>query len=78
MACFTCGQTFSLNEKDLAIKYKKEYEKYGIERYFYKTSSEGTVHFVRKKSFNSVFEREIKPNFEKGAEFGHIKEYKGI
>lgn len=77
MACFTCGKNFGDREKDVLKLYKKEYEDKGVERYVYKTCGNCAIKFTKKEYFNVIFEGEIKPNLEKGAEYFHISEYSG-
>lgn len=74
-SCFTCGLSQDDNSRSLLREYKRQYEQKGVERYFYKTETNGATKFCRKSSFNSVYKNEIKPNFHKGAEFAHISEF---
>ncbi len=76
MPCFTCGAGLTNKEKNIIFYYKEDYEKNGVERYVYKTSEKSDLLVVKKKYFNKIFEEQIKPNFEKGAEYFHIKEFK--
>lgn len=73
--CFSCGKTFNGSVNDLLLLFKKQYTEQGVERYFYKTSSNSDVIIVRKQQFKHIFETQIKPNFKNGAEYAHIKEY---
>ena len=75
VGCFSCGLAFNGSTNELLKRYKQEYEQHGTERYFYKLSTNGEVLITRKESFKVIFERDIKPNFENGAEYNHIKEY---
>jgi len=72
MPCFSCGQTFNGTVNDLLQRLKRENK----DVYFYKESATGDVKIVNKNQFNYVFEKYIKPNFKKGAEYAHISEYK--
>ncbi|MCP4984854.1 MAG: hypothetical protein GY928_01955 [Colwellia sp.] len=75
----SCGICAKLNntERNAVNAYKGYYNKNGVEYYVYRTEKGGIIKFVRKNSFKIVFERDIKPNYDKGAEFFHIKEYTG-
>ena len=73
--CFSCGKTFNGDVNELLLEYKEQYLKKGIERYFYRLETNGDVFTCRKSSFKTIFETKIKPNFNKGAEYAHIKEY---
>lgn len=77
MGCFSCGKTFSKDASDTVAKYKKEYLKNGIERYVYRLSPSSDLMIIRKEYFNEVFNNDIKPNLENGAEYMHISEYTG-
>ena len=76
--CFSCGKGFNGDTNALLMRYKKEYEHNGVIRYFYKTETNGSIKIVRESGFKAVFQTEIKPNFEKGAEYAHISEFKGL
>lgn len=73
--CFTCGAGFNGSVNDLLLLFRRQYEDMGIERYFYKLSSNGDILTCRKSQFKDIFEQQIKPNFENGAEYSHIREY---
>lgn len=75
MSCFSCGRTFKGSVNDLLAEYKREYEKHGTERYFYKLKENGDVFICQKSSFKTIFDSKIKPNFKNGAEYAHIQEY---
>ena len=75
MPCFSCGQTFNGTVNDLLRRYKRDYLERGIERYFYQLEKGGDVLIVKKEQFNFILETQIKPNFNKGAEYAHIQEY---
>lgn len=77
-SCFSCGKGFNGDTNALLMRYKKEYEEKGVIRYFYKTKTNGSIKIVRESGFKTVFQAEIKPNFEKGAEYAHISEFKGL
>ncbi len=76
MGCFSCGQTFNGTVNDLLKRYKLDYINNGVERYFYKESATGDVKIVKKEQFKYYFDNFIKPNFNNGAEYAHIQEYK--
>jgi hypothetical protein len=73
--CFSCGQDFTQNVNALLSAYKEQYEKLGIIRYFYKKETNGAIYICKASSFATIYESDIKPNFDKGAEYSHIKEY---
>lgn len=73
--CFSCGKTFKGSVNDLLLLYKQEYLSSGVERYFYRTSTYSDIYIVKKSSFSSIFESVIKPNFNNGSEYAHIREY---
>lgn len=76
MPCFSCGQTFNGTVNELLQRFKRDYLERGIERYFYKESSNGDIKIINKKQFDNIFKTKIQPNFSKGAEYAHISEYK--
>lgn len=76
--CFSCGNGFNGDTNALLRRFKQEYETKGIVRYFYKTETNGAIKTVRQEQFKTIYEKEIKPNFEKGAEYSHISEFTGI
>lgn len=71
--CFTCGGSLTHTEKDLARKYKQEFEEKGIVRYFFKTNKNGLTYFAKKESFNAILKHN-KTN--KNFEYAHISEFK--
>lgn len=73
--CFTCGRTFNGDVNAMLIAYKKQYEKSGIVRYFYRLKTNGDIFVCRSESFKIILEEQIKPNFPNGAEYSHISEY---
>ena len=73
--CFSCGQNFTSDVNALLRAYKKQYEELGIIRYFYKTETNGSIMICTESSFKTIYERDIKSNFQKGAEYSHISEY---
>mgnify|MGYP003653384915 FL=1 len=75
MPCFSCGQTFNGSVNDLLSRFKRDYLENGIERYFFKESTDGDIKTFKKSQFKQVYETNIQPNFDKGAEYAHIKEY---
>ena len=76
MSCFSCGKSFNGSVNELLQLFKREYLDNGTERYFYKESAKGDVKIVSNKQFRTIFERDVKPNIKKGAEYAHISEYK--
>lgn len=74
--CFSCGQTFNGTTQELLRLFKRQYESYGIERYFYRLSPTGNLKIVKKDQFKYIFENEIKQNLKNGAEYAHISEVK--
>ncbi|QQV90413.1 hypothetical protein Harreka1_6 [Olleya phage Harreka_1] len=73
--CFSCGKGFKGDVNELLRIYKEQYDTKGIERYFYRLETNGTLFTCTKSSFLSIFNSQIKPNFENGSEYAHIKEY---
>lgn len=73
--CFSCGKSFNGSTKEALQYFKREYLENGIERYFYRLEKGGDIFVIKKSQFKKVFENQIKPNFKKGAEYAHIKEY---
>jgi hypothetical protein len=74
--CFSCGKSFNGSTKELLQYFKREYVQNGVERYFYRKEKGGDIYVINKDKFKKVFKEQIKPNFKKGAEYAHIKEYK--
>ncbi len=74
--CFSCGKNFSGDTNALLRAYKQQYDKLGIVRYFYQLNPKDSIKICRENSFNTIFENEIKPNFQNGAEFAHISEFR--
>lgn len=71
--CFSCGNGFNGNTRQLLLKYKQEKK----DVYFFRTQKEGDIFIVKKEKFNDIFKKQIKPNLKKGAEYAHISEFKG-
>lgn len=74
--CFSCGENFTSDTNALLRAYKKQFEKLGIVRYFYKLHANDTIKICRSNSFNTILENEIKPNLQKGANYAHISEFR--
>lgn len=75
MSCFSCGVSFGAELNVVLRQYKDYYLKTGIITYYYKTSANGDVKICQKESFDFIYENEIKPNLDKGAEYACISEY---
>lgn len=73
--CLPCSGVKS-NQKAFIKKLKKKYEDGIAEHYLFRTEKGGKLSSVEKKHFNYIFELKIKPNFENGAEYFHISEFK--
>lgn len=71
--CFSCGAGFKGNTRQLLLQYKQAQK----DVYFYKLEEGGDIYIVNKKQFKTVLQKQIKPNFKKGAEYAHISEFKG-
>ena len=73
--CFACGIRLNYTEKELAKRYKKEFEQNGVVRYFFKRNKKAVTEFARAESF-----KQILPILEKrkqyGSEYAHISEFK--
>lgn len=76
MGCFSCSK-LSKNAKNVVKYYRELYETKGLETYVYRLCGNCDFKIVRKEYFNDIFNKEIKPNFEKGAEYFSIQEFKG-
>ena len=76
MSCLPCGKV--TNNERLVVKYYKTlFETTGKLYYVYRLKTGGNLYVVEKSYFNSVFHNKIKPNFENGAEYFSISEFKG-
>lgn len=71
--CFACGNSLNYTEKELAKRYKKEFEEQGIVRYFFKRGKKAKTEFARAESFKAILPT-LKKN--KNAEYAHISEFK--
>lgn len=76
--CFSCGKSFKGDTNELLAYLKQDYINNGIERYFYRLDTNGSVYTCRKSSFSSIFKDKIQPNFINGAEYAHIREYNNV
>lgn len=74
--CFTCGEKFTEDVNSLLRAYKRQYEKFGVVRYYYRLNPKDVIKICRDSSFNTILENEIKPNFQDGAEYAHISEFR--
>lgn len=74
--CFSCGEKFNEDVNALLRAYKRQFDKMGIVRYYYWLHPKDSIKICRESSFNTILENEIKPNFQNGAEYAHISEYK--
>lgn len=72
--CIPCSKV-KQTEKDIIKYYKNLYEENGIEYYVYRLETNGNLKFVKKELFNDVLLTQIKPNFNKGAEYFSIQEF---
>jgi hypothetical protein len=72
--CFSCGKGFNGSVNDLLRQYKREFELYGVERYFYHLG-DNKIKICRKNAFKSIFENKVQPNLKNNAEYSHIKEF---
>ena len=63
-------------EQDVIKHYKQLYRDYGIQYYVYRLGSGKPIKFIKKEGFEAVFQTQIKPNFDIGAEYFHIQEFK--
>jgi len=73
--CYACGRSMNYTEKELAKRYKKDFEQNGVVRYFFKRNKKADTEFARAESFKHIL-----PILEKrkhiGAEYAHISEFK--
>jgi hypothetical protein len=72
--CIPCAK-MSQSDKDVIDYYKHLYKKYGKEYYVYRLASIEPVKFVKKEHFNQIFQTQIKPNFDNGADYFFIAEF---
>lgn len=77
MGCFSCGKSFNKKETSVIAQYKKEFKELGIERWVYRLCPKCDLMIIKREYFNEVFQKEIKPNLSKGAEYMHIAEFTG-
>ena len=76
MSCLPCGK---VKGRDISAVeyYRKLYKDDGLEYYAYRLKAGESFSFVKKSYFNGIFETQIKPNFDNGAEYFHISEFTG-
>ena len=72
MPCLPCAKV-SASERNV-VKY---YKSTGKDYYVYRLNKTSPFNFVEKQYFNDIFENQIKPNFENGAEYFSIQEFTG-
>lgn len=75
MSCIPCSKV-STKQIDVVKYYKDLYKKKGLETYFYRLKTGGDLLIVNKSGFNAIFLKKIKPNFENGAEYFFVDEFK--
>lgn len=76
MSCLPCGKV--TNKERVVIKYYKTlFETTGKEYYAYRLKANEAFNIVEKSYFSKILQSQIKPNFEYGAEYFHIQEFKG-
>lgn len=73
--CFSCGKDFTADTNVLLRAFKKQYEQFGIVRYYYRLKKNGETFICTSSSFKFILENEIKPNFQNGAEWAHIADF---
>lgn len=71
--CYACGNSLNYTEKELAKRYKKEFEEKGIVRYFFRRSKTAKTEFARSESFKVLLPILKK---KRNAEYAHISEFK--
>lgn len=69
--CIACGGAMNLTEKQLAERYKEQYEKQGISRWVFTRGKDKPIEFAKDESF-----KVIKKKLGKNAEFFHISEFR--
>ena len=72
--CIPCTR-MSQSDKDVIDYYKHLYKDYDKEYYVYRLGKGEPVKFIKKELFNEVFQNQIKPNFDNGADYFHICEF---
>lgn len=73
MSCLPCSRA-NAQEQDAFKYYRGIYDKTGQEYFVYKLSTKDGYKIVKSQYFNEIFETQIKPNFENGAEYFSIRE----
>lgn len=76
MGCFTCQKGFSGTENDIINYYKRLYKEKGYLTYVYRVSEKGAIQIASKSSFLAIFDTIIKPNYDKGANYARIDEFR--
>lgn len=71
--CYSCGKSLNYTEKELAKRYKKEFEEKGTVRYFFKRSKTAKTEFARAESFKNILPILKK---KRNADYAHISEFK--
>lgn len=75
MSCLPCGKV-THKEKTVVKYYKTLFETTGRIFYAYRLNKQDAFNFVEKQYFNTIFTEQIKPNFDNGAEYFSIQEFK--
>jgi hypothetical protein len=75
MSCFSCGLSFNADVNSILTAYKELFLTKGVITYYYKLETNGDIKTCNKESFKHIYEREIKDNMDKGAEYACISEY---
>lgn len=75
MSCLPCGKVTDA-DRVVVSYYKKIFETTGKVFYAYRLSKNKPFNFIEKQYFNQIL-TQIKTNFDKGAEYFHIQEFKG-
>lgn len=76
MSCFSCSK-LSDRDRQVVKYYKTLFETTGKEYYVYRLNANEAFKFVEKQYFSKILQTQIKPNFDNGAEYYSIQEFKG-
>ena len=74
MSCFACGKIED-SERATIKYYKNVHLKTGKVFYLYRKSSGSPLFVVESSYFETIFNNDIKPNFDEGAEYFSIREF---
>lgn len=76
MGCFTCSQIED-KYRNVFKYYRNLYKDKGIIHYIYRLNPSDPWKFVKRESFQAIFDNEIKKELINGAEYFDIREFTG-